>query len=87
MAVIGSPVSIPDEVLMDKIYIIRGLKVMLDRDLGELYEVETKRLKESVRRNIDRFPEDFMFELSDEEWYFFNFKSFSKNCAEGLRLV
>ena len=61
MAVKGSPVSIPDEVLMDKIYIIRGLKVMLDRDLGELYEIETKRLKESVRRNIDRFPEDFMF--------------------------
>ena len=50
---------------MDKIHIIRGLKVMLDRDLSELYEVETKRLKESVRRNIDRFPEDFMFELSE----------------------
>ena len=63
MVVKGSPVSIPDKVLMEKIYVIRGLKVMLDRDLGELYEVETKRLKESVRRNRDRFPEDFMFEL------------------------
>jgi len=71
MVVEGSPVSIPDEVLMDKIYIIRGRKVMLDSDLGELYEVETKRLKESVRRNIDRFPEDFMFELSKEEYKYF----------------
>jgi len=44
---------------------------MLDSDLGELYEVETKRLKESVRRNIDRFPEDFMFELSKEEYNYF----------------
>jgi hypothetical protein len=52
---------------MDKIYLIRGKKVMLDRDLAMLYEVETKRLKEQVRRNIDRFPEDFMFELSKEE--------------------
>jgi phage regulator Rha-like protein len=68
MVVKDSPVSIPVEVLMDKIYIIRGLKVMLDRDLGELYGVETKRLKESVRRNMDRFPEDFMFELSEEEY-------------------
>ena len=67
MVVKGSPVSIPDKVLMEKIYVIRGLKVMLDRDLGELYEVETKRLKESVRRNRDRFPEDFMFELLEEE--------------------
>jgi hypothetical protein len=51
----------------DKIYVIRGQKVMLDRDVAELYGVETKRLKEQVRRNIDRFPESFMFELSDEE--------------------
>ncbi|MGD0754991.1 MAG: ORF6N domain-containing protein [Bacteroidales bacterium] len=63
----GSLIIIPDEVIMDKIYLIRGKKVMLDRDLAMLYEVETKRLKEQVRRNIDRFPEDFMFELSKEE--------------------
>jgi hypothetical protein len=62
-----SLIIIPDEVIMDKIYLIRGKKVMLDRDLAMLYEVETKRLKEQVRRNIDRFPEDFMFELSKEE--------------------
>jgi hypothetical protein len=58
---------IPDEVIMDKIYLIRGKKVMLDRDLADLYQVETKRLKEQVRRNIDRFPGDFMFELTKEE--------------------
>jgi hypothetical protein len=59
---------VPDEVVMNKIYVIRGLKVMLDGDLSELYGVETKRLKEQVRRNIERFPADFMFELSDEEY-------------------
>jgi len=60
-------ISIPDEVLMGKIYQIRGQKVMLDSDLSELYGVENKRLKEQVRRNIERFPEDFMFELTEEE--------------------
>lgn len=60
-------VAIPDEVVMEKIYVIRGKKVMLDQDLAELYEVENKRLKEQVRRNIDRFPEDFMFQLGEEE--------------------
>jgi len=60
-------IMIPDEVIMSKIYLIRGQKVMLDRDLAELYEVETKQLKRAVRRNMDRFPEDFMFELSKEE--------------------
>ena len=49
------------------IYEIRGHKVMLDSDLSNLYGVETKRLKESVRRNIDRFPDDFMFVLTNEE--------------------
>lgn len=58
---------IPDELVMNKIYLIREQKVMLDSDLAELYGVETKRLKESVRRNVNRFPEDFMFELTDLE--------------------
>jgi len=60
-------ISLPDEIIVNKIYIIRGQKVMLDRDLSELYGVETKRLKEAVRRNIERFPEDFMFELREGE--------------------
>ncbi|MBN1340573.1 MAG: ORF6N domain-containing protein [Bacteroidales bacterium] len=58
----------PDEVLMNKIYQVRGLKVMIDSDLAELYGVETRVLKQAVRRNISRFPEDFMFELSKAEW-------------------
>jgi hypothetical protein len=58
---------IPDEIITNKIYLIRNQKVMLDRDLAELYQVETKRLKESVRRNINRFPDDFMFELTKNE--------------------
>lgn len=56
------------QVIQNKIYEIRGQKVMLDFDLAELYETETKRLKEAVRRNIDRFPYDFMFELNKEEF-------------------
>ncbi len=55
------------QVIQSKIYEIRGQQVMLDFDLAELYEVETKRLKEAVRRNINRFPSDFMFELNTDE--------------------
>ena len=55
------------EAVANKIFFIRGLKVMLDRDLAELYGIKTKRLKEQARRNIERFPEDFMFELTQEE--------------------
>jgi hypothetical protein len=58
---------LPDEVILTKIYLIRGSKVMLDRDLALLYGVDTKRLKEAVKRNLSRFPEDFMFELSKKE--------------------
>ncbi|GAB1858701.1 hypothetical protein MHTCC0001_35410 [Flavobacteriaceae bacterium MHTCC 0001] len=60
-------ITIPNEVIINKIYVIRGQKVMLDRDLAELYDVQTRRLKEQVRRNINRFPEEFMFELTKEE--------------------
>lgn len=56
------------EIIENKIYIIRGQKVMLDKDLAWLYEVETKRLNEGVKRNIERFPEDFMFQLTQEEY-------------------
>lgn len=58
---------IPVEMIERKIYLIRGHKVMLDRDLSELYGVETRVLNQAVRRNIERFPEDFMFTLSREE--------------------
>ena len=58
---------IPDEVIASKIYLIRDKKVMLDRDLAELYGVETKRLNQQVKRNIERFPKEFMFQLTEEE--------------------
>jgi hypothetical protein len=58
---------IPDEIISQQIYFIRNQKVMLDRDLAKLYEVETKVLKQAVRRNLDRFPPDFMFELTKSE--------------------
>ncbi len=58
----------PQEIIENKVYIIRGQRVMLDKDLAWLYEVETKRLNEAVKRNIERFPEDFMFQLSQEEF-------------------
>ncbi|MFO0356014.1 MAG: ORF6N domain-containing protein [Sphingobacteriaceae bacterium] len=59
---------IPDEIVLNKIYYIRGQKVMLDKDLAEMYGVETKRLKEAVKRNIERFPDDFMFQLTENEF-------------------
>ncbi len=61
-------IAVAEEAIISKIYLIRGQKVMIDRDLAELYGVETKQLKRQVKRNIDRFPDDFMFELSDEEF-------------------
>ena len=54
--------------IQNKIYTIRGVRVMLDRDLAELYEVETKTLNQAIKRNALRFPEDFMFQLSSSEW-------------------
>ncbi|HET8828736.1 MAG TPA: ORF6N domain-containing protein [Pelobium sp.] len=59
---------ISNDTVINKIYEIRGLKVMLDSDLAELYGVETKVLNQAVQRNVDRFPNDFMFQLVDEEW-------------------
>lgn len=64
---------VSEEVIMSKIYHIRGLKVMLDEDLAELYQVPTRQLNQQIKRNIERFPEDFMFQLTDEE--FNNLKS------------
>ncbi|WP_426670483.1 ORF6N domain-containing protein [Mucilaginibacter sp. McL0603] len=58
---------IPDEIIMNKIYYIRNQKVMLDKDLAELYDTETKKLKQQVNRNLNRFPNHYMFELTKEE--------------------
>lgn len=61
------PVEVTEELLRKKLYEVRGVKVMLDADLAEIYGYETKRLNEQVKRNIRKFPEDFMFQVSDEE--------------------
>ncbi|MEN9336886.1 MAG: hypothetical protein RLZZ500_1873 [Bacteroidota bacterium] len=58
----------PKETVLDKIYVIRNQKVLLDRDLAQLYGIETKRLNEAVKRNLSRFPEDFMFQLNESEF-------------------
>jgi hypothetical protein len=58
----------PQEVILSKIYLVRGQKVMLDKDLAELYNVETKVLKQAVKRNIDIFPSHFMFQLTKKEF-------------------
>ena len=69
--------------IQSKIYEIRGRKVMLDTDLAELYEVETKNLKRAVRANIERFPDDFMFELTKEEYNSLRCKNFTIKNGRG----
>ena len=82
----NSSILLPDERIMDKIYLIREQKVMLDRDLAALYGVETKRLKEAVKRNLFRFPEDFMFELTKEKFYNWRSQIMTSNSEKmGLR--
>jgi len=67
MAKNKSELIIPDEIVMSKILLIRGKKVMIDRDLAELYGVTTKQMNQQVKRNLKRFPEDFMFQLTAKE--------------------
>jgi len=64
---IKNSLLIPDEIVMNKILMLRGKRVMIDKDIAELYGVTTKRLNEQVKRNKERFPEDFMFNLSQKE--------------------
>ncbi len=61
-------IVIAEEIIVSKIYNIRGKKVMIDRDLAELYGVDTKVLNQAIKRNLKRFPDDFMFQLTDEEF-------------------
>ena len=74
-------------VIQSKIYELRGQKVMLDFDLAEMYGMETKRLKESVKRNIKRFPSDFMFELSKEEFESLRSQFATSNKRGGTRYM
>jgi phage regulator Rha-like protein len=81
-------IMLPEETITSKIYLIRGRKVILDRDLAEFYGIETRRLKEQVRRNIERFPQDFMIEFTKEELDDFR-KQFGNTSKEimGLRIA
>ncbi|WP_216849010.1 ORF6N domain-containing protein [Pedobacter sp. L105] len=66
---LAKSILIPAEIVMNKIFLIRGMKVMLDKDLAELYQVQTRNLNQAVNRNLKRFPEeDFMFQLTDDEF-------------------
>lgn len=71
--------------IQNLIYEFRGQKVMLDSDLAELYEVETKNLNKAVKRNIERFPELFMFQLTEEEWQSLRFQIGTSNEGKGGR--
>ncbi len=79
-------IALSDELIMTKIFVVRNQKVMLDRDLAELYGVETRVLKQAVKRNSKRFPQDFMFQMTKEE--FDNWRSqfvTSNSDKKGLR--
>ncbi len=73
---------IPVEIVEKKILLIRGEKVMLDADLADIYGVTTKRLNEQVKRNAERFPADFAFQLTGEEWKTFKVKSNEPNRSQ-----
>lgn len=88
MKKLKNQILIDEETLVSKIFVIRSKKIMLDRDLANLYGVETRTLNQSVKRNIERFPEDFMFQLTKPE--FENWKSqivISKKERMGLRKI
>jgi hypothetical protein len=80
-----SSLPIPSETIERRIYFIRGQKVMLDSDLAELYQVLTKNLNLAVRRNADRFPEDFMFQLTNEETQSLRLQIVTSNESRGGR--
>jgi ORF6N domain len=79
-------ITIPEEIITNKIYFIREQKVMLDRDLAELYGVETKYLKRQVKRNIERFPKDFMFEMTKEEFKNWRSQFVTSNSSDKMGL-
>ena len=86
MEVKSSNILIPDKVIFSKILIVRNKQVILDKDLAVFYQVETKQLKRAVRRNIDRFPDDFMFELTLEEFQYLR-SQFGTSSWGGSRYV
>lgn len=87
MAIIANQIMLPEATIISKIFLIRGKKIILDRDLANFYGIETRRLKEQVRRNSERFPDDFMIEFTKEELENFR-KQFGNSNKEimGLRI-
>ncbi|MFZ0301654.1 MAG: ORF6N domain-containing protein [Terracidiphilus sp.] len=83
--IVTSKTGIPAELVEHRILSIRGQNVMLDSDLAELYEVETKALNLAVRRNADRFPEDFMFQLTPQEFQDLRFQFATSSSWGGRR--
>jgi len=79
-------ILIPDEIITNKIYLIRNQKVLLDNHLAELYQVETRVLKQAVRRNIKRFPKDFMFEFSKDEFQNWRSQFVTSNSSDKMGL-
>lgn len=73
MTIENSSIFVPDEIITSKIFLIREVKVMLDKDLAELYGVSTGNLNKAVKRNIKRFPDDFMFQLNSQEFEILKF--------------
>ncbi|MCK5522818.1 MAG: ORF6N domain-containing protein [Thiomargarita sp.] len=78
-------IAIDNQQIQNRIFTIRGLQVMLDSDLAEMYGVENKRLNEQVKRNIERFPEKFRFQLTEEEFQSLKFHFDSLNDDENLK--
>lgn len=81
-----SEIIIPDELIMNKIAFIRNQKVMIDRDLAELYGVTTGNLYKSVKRNLFRFPDDFMFQLTKEKFEILTFQNGTSSWGGTRRL-
>ena len=77
--------SISEDIVLNKIYEIRNFKVMLDSDLAELYSVETKVLNQALKRNLERFPDDFMFKLTEAEWESLRSQFVTSNKSRGGR--
>lgn len=86
MAKAKKSIVLADEVIMNKIYMVKGQKVMIDRDLAELYGVETKVLKQAVRRNAERFPKDFMFEMNKKEFEHWRSQNVTSNQGDRMGL-
>lgn len=79
-------IIIPDEIIMNKIAVIRGQKVMLDRDLAELYDVTTANLNKAVKQNFKRFPVDFMFQLTEKEFKYLIFQFGTSSWGETRKM-